>query len=82
MPYDIRKDGSRYAIVKQDTGEVVGHSDTRKMAEASVRARYMGESKSSKHSPGMMSGGKMLDDTYTPRPITHAYVDGKRHPVA
>ena len=40
MPWHVRKDGGRWAIVKSDTGEVVGHSDTHEKAMASVRARY------------------------------------------
>jgi hypothetical protein len=40
MPWDVKKSkGSGYDIVKKD-GEVVGHSDTKAKAEASVRARY------------------------------------------
>lgn len=40
MPWTVKKAGKRYNIVKKDTGEVVGHSDTREKAMASVRARY------------------------------------------
>lgn len=40
MPWDVRKQGKRWAIVKSDTGEVVGHADTEAQAMASVRARY------------------------------------------
>lgn len=40
MPWRVRKDGKRWAIVKSDTGKVVGHSDSRAKALASVRARY------------------------------------------
>lgn len=41
MPWKVKKaTGSGYDIVKSDTGEKVGHSDTRTQAEASVRARY------------------------------------------
>jgi len=40
MPWAVKKDGKRWAIVRSDTGEVVGHSATKAMAEAAVRARY------------------------------------------
>jgi len=40
MPWEVRKSRrSGYDIVKSDTGKKVGHSETREMAEASVRAR-------------------------------------------
>ena len=45
MPYSIRKANSGYDIIKKDTGKKVGHSKTRKDAEASIRARYAGEKK-------------------------------------
>jgi len=35
-----RKDSKGYPIVRSDTGKVVGHSKTKAMAEASVRARF------------------------------------------
>ena len=41
MPWKVgKKDSKGYPIIKSDTGKVVGHSKTKKMAEASVRARY------------------------------------------
>ena len=43
MPYIIRKNGDKYEIVKEDTGKVVGHSDTKEKAQASIRARYANE---------------------------------------
>lgn len=43
MPYKIVKQGSKFAIVKKDTGKTVGHSDTKAKAKASIRARYAGE---------------------------------------
>lgn len=45
MPYTVRPSKGRrgWDIVKTSTGEVVGHSETREKAEASVRARYANE---------------------------------------
>lgn len=49
MPYTIRKSSTKsggFDILKKLPGgrtQKVGHSKTRKDAEASVRARYMGE---------------------------------------
>ena len=40
MPWNVKKVGNKYAIVKKDTGKIVGHSKTKKMAQASIRARY------------------------------------------
>lgn len=42
MPYDIKKSGAGYNIVKSSTGEVVGHSDSKAKAQASVNARNAG----------------------------------------
>ena len=48
MPYKItvsndQKDPRPYKIRKTDTGETLGSSETRKAAEASIRARLAGE---------------------------------------
>lgn len=40
MPWKVVKARKGWNIVKSDTGKVVGHSDTKARAEASVRARY------------------------------------------
>lgn len=41
MPWSVKKSkGKGWDIIKSDTGEVVGHSDTIEKAKASVRARY------------------------------------------
>ena len=44
MPWAVKKSpkakGKKFAIVKKDSGKVVGHSATKQDAEASVRARY------------------------------------------
>lgn len=43
MPYTVRRDGDRWAIVRKTDGKVVGRSDSKAAAEASVRARMSGE---------------------------------------
>lgn len=43
MPYSVRKQGNKWAIIKDDTGEVVGHSDSESMAKKSIAARYANE---------------------------------------
>lgn len=50
MPYKVvKRSGSRpYKIIKSDTGKVVGSSTSRSAAQASIRARYMGEAKGKK----------------------------------
>lgn len=77
MPYDIMKKPDGYHVVNTDTGEDKGASKTRGEAEAHMRALYANEPKQMS-SPGMYAmGGRMaVDDTYTPRPITHAYRNG------
>ena len=41
MPWGVVKNPhGGYDIVNLDTGQVKGHSDTKEMAQASVRARY------------------------------------------
>lgn len=46
MPWTVRKkDNGKYAIVKKTTGQVVGTSDSKEKADASVRARYASENK-------------------------------------
>lgn len=45
MPWKVVKARTGWNIVKSDTGKVVGHSDTKARAEASVRARYGGYNK-------------------------------------
>ena len=42
MPWEVRKRGSWWEIVKPGQGKVVGRSTTKSKAEASVRARYAG----------------------------------------
>lgn len=55
MPWTVRKEGPRkFAIVRKDTGRVVGHSTSLEKAQASVRARYanMPEKERMMHSSG------------------------------
>jgi len=43
MPWRVGKKTSKgYPIIKSDTGKVVGYSDTKAKAKASIRARYKG----------------------------------------
>jgi len=52
MPWTVRKGhAGGFDIVKKDTGEVVGHSDTREKAAASVRARYAAEGEAKRMIP-------------------------------
>lgn len=50
MPYKIvkRKGKRPYKIIKTETGKVVGSSTSKQKAEASIRARYMGEGRRKK----------------------------------
>ena len=60
MPYNVKKEGDKFAIVKSSTGEVVGKSDTRKKANASVRARMMGESMDNKNMSTIIRRKRMM----------------------
>jgi hypothetical protein len=49
MPWKTKKAaGGGYDIVKSDTGQKVGHSETKAKAEASVKARYANSSDTKK----------------------------------
>jgi hypothetical protein len=41
MPYDIKKQNNKYAIVNKD--KVVGQSDSKQMALKAIQARYANE---------------------------------------
>lgn len=43
MPYIIRKQGNKWAIIEKNTGKVVGTADTKEDAQSSARARLAGE---------------------------------------
>jgi hypothetical protein len=45
MPYKVEKKSGKkpYKIVRKDTGKVVGSSNSKAKAQASVRARYSNE---------------------------------------
>lgn len=45
MPYSVKKSGPKWQIVRKDDGKVVGTSDSRAKAMASVRARMANEPK-------------------------------------
>lgn len=46
MPWEVGKKTKKgWPIKRSDTGKVVGYSDTKKKAKASVRARYASEGK-------------------------------------
>lgn len=40
MPWDVRKRGSKYVVVKEGSGKVVGTHDTRSKAERQLSALY------------------------------------------
>jgi hypothetical protein len=43
MPYDVKKQGGKWAIVRTSDNKVVGRSETKGQALASVRARMANE---------------------------------------
>lgn len=48
MPYHIKKSGGKFQIVRNEDNKVVGTSDTKAKAAASIRARMAGHSHKSK----------------------------------
>ena len=48
MPYTVKAQGKKWAIVNKQTGKVVGTSSSKKMAQASVRARMSAETQKEK----------------------------------
>jgi hypothetical protein len=48
MPYNIKKQGSKYAIIRKTDGKVVGTSASRLQAAASARIRMASHSKKGK----------------------------------
>jgi uncharacterized protein GlcG (DUF336 family) len=49
MPWTVKKSGDKWAIVRADTGKVVGHSTSKEKALASVRARYASKTYQKEH---------------------------------
>lgn len=49
MPWKTEKRDGKWVIVRSDTGKVVGHSDSKEKAQASVRARYANTPESEIH---------------------------------
>ena len=45
MPYAVKKQGTKWAIVRSDTGKTVGTSTSKAKAYGSVRARMAAEPK-------------------------------------
>jgi hypothetical protein len=45
MPYAVRRSGSKWSVVVKATGKVVGTHDTKKAAQAQMRAVYANEKK-------------------------------------
>ena len=79
MAYDIVKVDGKYRVFKQgDAKKTFGTHDTRREAEAQMRAILHSEDAPSPLSPGVRAGkGMALDDSYRPQPITKVYMDGR-----
>ena len=75
----MKVDG-KYRVFKQgDAKKTFGTHDTRREAEAQMRAILHSEDEPLPLSPGVRAegSGMMLDDSYMPQPITKVYVDGR-----
>ena len=80
MAYDIVKVDGKYRVFKQgDAKKTFGTHDTRREAEAQMRAILHSEDAPSPLSPGVRAEGKgmALNDSYIPEPIAKVYVDGR-----
>ena len=78
MPYDILKVDGKYRVIKQGEERNIGTHDTRKEAEAQMRAILHDEGPPTKPTPGTQAGsGMRLNDSYEPEPIAKVFVDGR-----
>ena len=80
MAYDIIKVDGKYRVFKQgDAKKTFGTHDTRREAEAQMRAILHSEDAKPPLSPGVRAEGKgmVLNDGYQPEPITKVFVDGR-----
>lgn len=41
MPWIAKKQGNKWVIIRKTDGKIVGHSESKEKAEASIRARYV-----------------------------------------
>ena len=78
MAYDILKVDGKYRVIKQGDEKTFGTHDTRKEAEAQMRAILHSEDPPAKPTPGTQAGkGMRLNDSYEPEPIAKVFVDGR-----
>ena len=82
MATDIIKVDGKYRVFTQNSkGKPLGTHDTRREAEAQMRAIIHSEgSGNAKPTPGARTGkgDERLNDSYLPEPITEVYVDGRK----
>lgn len=80
MPYDIFKVDGKYRVFDQlKKGKALGTHDTRKEAEAQMRAILHSEDPPAKDTPGTYAGkGMRLNSSYEPEQIDAVYVDGRK----
>ncbi len=81
MAYDILKDRGKYKVITQIGQKILGTHDTRREAEAQMRAIEIHENSKTSPTPGTLApdGKSVLNDSYEPVPVTKVYVDG--HPI-
>ena len=81
MAYDIFKVDGKYRVFQQGKDKIFGTHDTRREAEAQMRALLHSEDPPAKASPGTYAGkGMRLNSSYEPEAIDRVYVDG--HAIA
>ena len=78
MALDILKVDGKYRVIKQGEEKTFGTHDTRREAEAQMRAILHSEDAKAPPTPGTQAGkGMRLNDSYRPEPITKVFVDGR-----
>ena len=80
MALDIIKVDGKYRVIKQGEEKTFGTHDTRREAEAQMRAiNYSEGSHNANPTPGVQAGkGQRLNDSYEPVPISEVYVGGRK----
>ena len=77
--YDIVKTEGKYRVFEQGKDKTFGTHDTRKEAEAQMRALIHTQDPPTKDSPGTYAGkGMRLNSSYEPEAISEVYVGGRK----
>jgi hypothetical protein len=77
MPWSTKKQGNKWVIIRSDTGQVVGHSDSKANAEASIRARYASKHGHRMGEPAIRNMREFVRDVVTKILAEERDIDGQ-----